>query len=56
MNLDTVKIRKICKYFKYEKSEYIQRFYRNKGLEIVNVLNSKNEGLLTSEKSQKKKL
>ena len=59
MKLDTIKKKKKNhKYFKYDKIEYICRFYKKE--RITEVLNleekSENSKLLTSEKSQKKEL
>ena len=51
MNLDVIKIKEAQKYFKCEKISYIRRFCRNKAMKVVNVLDLKNEDLLTSEKS-----
>ena len=48
----------IHKYFKCRKSEHICRFYKSKKItEVLNLKNkSENDELLTSERSQKKKL
>ena len=56
MNLNAVKIREIQKCFKCEKFDYIRRFYRNRAIKVVNVSDSENEDLLTSEENQKEEL
>ena len=57
MKLDNIKTRKrkIRKYFKYEKIEYIRRFYRQKNT-FNSLKTSKNETVLTKKKSQDEKL
>ena len=52
MKLDNVEIRKkkIRKYFKYEKIEYIKRFCRQKNI-LNDLKTSKNEIVLTKKKS-----
>ena len=55
MNLNVVKT-EIQKCFKCGKPKYIQRFYRNRAMKVINVLDLKNESLLTLKESQKKEL
>ena len=52
MKLNNVEIKKkkIRKYFKYEKIEYIKRFYRQKNI-LNNLETSKNETVLIKKKN-----
>ena len=56
MNLNVLRIKDNRKCFKYKKSNYIHRFYRNKTIKVANVSDSENKSLLTLKKSQKKEL
>ena len=56
MNLNAIKTKKTYKCFKCKKPDYIQRFCRNKTIKVTDISDLEKEGLLTSEKSQKKEL
>ena len=56
MDIDAVKTREARRYFKCGKPGHIRRFCRNKAMKVANVSDSKNEGLLISEGSQKEEL
>ena len=56
MDLNALATQKDRKCFKCEKLSYICRFCRNKAMEVANVLDLKNEGLLALKGSQKEEL
>ena len=56
MDLDMLKAKETRKCFKCGKAGHIRRFCRNKAMEVANVSDSENEGLLATEGSQEEEL